>query len=114
MPSCINHIGLIAACDDAGLNQTSCQQTFAAGRCYQLNWWSGLTWFAARADCISHGGDLLRLDTAELVSALTSNTNYMSSTRWWIDGVNELWTWTNGMICFLIIFLYIMFALFRN
>lgn len=87
-------------CDFVGLDQTSCQQTpgrtYAAGRCFQLYWWTGLTWFAARADCINRGGDLLRLDTAELVTALTSNTAYMTGSRWWIDGINELWTWTNG------------------
>jgi len=93
----VSHFGNVnAMC--VGMNSASCTQasrTFAAGTCYELRWWTRLTWYAARQDCISRGGDLLRLDNEQMIMALMSGPS-LDTTRWWIDGVRELWMWTTG------------------
>ena len=63
-----------------------------------MHYESALTWYEARKNCLDAGGDLLRVDDDEILDALTT---WLGSTttqsRWWIDGVNELWHWDNGM-----------------
>ena len=61
---------------------------------------SGLTWFQARQQCISRGGDLLNVDTLDFFTAIQKQVDNSFSapvdTRWWIGGSNEHWNWTDG------------------
>lgn len=64
---------------------------YTANRCFSGHTNSAMSWFMARKSCLDAGGDLLRVDDAEILGALTGYLR--AGTRWWVDGVNQRWTW---------------------
>ena len=92
-------------CVDAS-NQTECQgvgRAYRANKCVSLHSYSGMSWYNARQSCVDAGGDLLRLDNDVILEYLTSwlrdDEQPGSQSRWWIDGVNEIWNWDDGKWC---------------
>ena len=67
---------------------------YTANRCFSVHINSAMSWFMARKSCLDAGGDLLRVDDAEILGALTGYLR--AGTRWWVDGVNQRWTWDDG------------------
>jgi len=69
-----------------------------ADRCVSVHPDADRTWHAARRACLDAGADLLRVDDADLLRSLADYLNNWlpAPTRWWIDGVNELWNWADG------------------
>jgi len=56
-----------------------------------------MSWYNARQSCVDAGGDLLRADSDAIIDYLASWLGSATDqTRWWIDGVNEIWNWDDG------------------
>jgi len=77
---------------------TGAGRTYVANRCISVHPNSSRTWYESRRACLDAGGDLLRVDDDNLLVTLASYLNNWlpPPTRWWIDGVNELWVWSDG------------------
>ena len=85
----------------AGQSSTSgCH--FLKGICLRVFFETGKSWFAARQHCLDTGGDLLRVDDANILNGLVhwfrdiGDRLQRRQMRWWIDGTNEPWIWDDG------------------
>ena len=78
---------------------TAAGRVYLASRCISVHPNSSRTWYGARRACVDAGGDVLSVDDDSLLRTLANYINNWLSppTRWWIDGVTELWHWPHGI-----------------
>jgi len=77
-------------------NQAQCRHAYIANRCITVHINSAMSWYDARRSCLDAGGDILRVDDVDILDRLTGW--FSEHSRWWIDGVNEIWNWDDGTL----------------
>ena len=67
----------------------------SSNACYYISIGASLTWFAARQQCVNLGGDLLKMNSANIWNNVKQN---LTGAKYWIGLVGLVWYWPNGTV----------------
>ena len=76
-----------AACTGTGFNTLN-------GQCVYISD-TEKSWFQAKTDCVSRGGDLVKIDSKEKHDLIKDNIKETGS-KHWIGLISHRWSWTDG------------------